>query len=215
MKHAGFAVFTSGLLIAAMTACGPQPDSSAPSSAPEAAPDTPAAVTPESAQTNLLTYDGPASRYPITAQYPDTMQVDGGCAGEGCGFFFTFVPQGNALDEAELHIFLPAGATTAADQEPFVTGPNGLIENAGWTVDSVDENGSEAFPYGWVDQVINFSTDQEQSGHILLGQAEGQAVQVVLLYPAEMSDSYWPGANTVLESLEFDADLLPLERSNV
>jgi hypothetical protein len=42
--------------------------------------------------------------------------------------------------------------------------------------------------------VIHFSTDQEQSGHILLGQTDGQAVQVTLLYPAEMADAYWPAA---------------------
>lgn len=210
MKQSRLAVFASGLLFAAMAACSPQPSISEPESS-----DTPGAVAPEASEPNLLTYDGPASQYPLTAQYPDTMQVDAGCAGEGCGFFFTFLPQDNALDEAEVHVFLPAGVATAADQEPFVTGPNGLIENAGWTVDSVEAGGSEAFPYSWVEQVINVSTDQEQSGHILLGQAEGQAVQVLLLYPAEMSEAYWSGAKIVLESLEFDADLLPLERSEV
>jgi len=71
---------------------------------------------------NLVIYDGSVFRYPIKTKYPDTIQVQDGCSGEGCGFFFTFLPKNNDLDRAEVHIFLPAGATTAADQEPIGLG---------------------------------------------------------------------------------------------
>ncbi len=206
-----------GLLLSTSTACANNSSTADPQASTEstAAPPMTTESAPDAAMANLNTYDQTASGYPVTAQYPDTMAVDGGCGGEGCGFFFTFKPQGNALDEAEVHVFLPAGATTGAEQLPFVTGPNGLMENNGWTVDSIEADGSAEFPYPWVETVINFSTDQEQSGHILLGQAEGQAVQVMLLYPAEMADAYWPSAKVVLESLGFDADLLPIEASQV
>jgi hypothetical protein len=195
------------------TACQSNSSTTQPGSTPE--PVATAEPTPPSdtAPPTLLTYDGPATNYPITAQYPDTMQVDGGCAGEGCGFFFAFVPQGNALDDADLHIFLPAGVTTAADQQPFVTGPNGLIENAGWIVSSVESNESEDFTYPWVETVISFNTDQEEGGYILLGQSDGQAVQVIVKYPTEMADTYWNSTRTVLDTLEFEADLLPLKVS--
>ena len=142
------------------------------------------------------------------------MQVMGAGSGEGVGVFFTFKSRGNALDDAEVHVFLPSGATSAAELEPFVTGPNGLMANNGWIQQGVEEGGSERLPYGWVEKVIDFSTDMEQSGHILLGQANGQAVQVTLLYPAEMADAYWPAATTVLVSLQFEGDLLPIRTSD-
>ena len=163
----------------------------------------------------LQTYDGTQYQFPLKAQYPDNLQVEDGCGGEGCGFFFTFLPQGNALDNAEVHVFIPAGSTSVMDLEPMVTGPNGLIENAGWTVNAIASDGSEEFPYDWVETVISFSSDQEESGYILLGQTAGQAVQVLLKYPAEMADDYWPAATTVLDSLEFEEELLPLAPSNV
>jgi hypothetical protein len=207
-------ISTGVVLAVIVTACNPGSTTSQPK--PAAKPvETEQSVPTEPAPTdgNLLTYDGPATSFPITAQYPDTMQVDGGCADEGCGFFFTFKPQNNAMDNAEVYIFLPAGVATAADQQPFVTGPDGLIENAGWVVSSVETEGSEQFPYPWLETVINFGTDQEEAGHILLGQADGQAVQVILKYPVEMAASYWNNASTILETLEFDADLLPLNVS--
>jgi hypothetical protein len=168
-----------------------------------------------SPQPTLRTYDGPAQQIPVKAQYLDTMEVSETASGEGVGVFFTFKPQGNALDSAQVHIFLPAGAATAADQEPSVTGPNGLMQSNGWLTNRIQRDGSADFPYPWVETVINFSTDQEQSGQILLGQIHGQAVQITLLYPAEMARAYWPAARTILDSLEFDPGLLPIHGSGV
>jgi hypothetical protein len=180
---------------------------------PETAAEPATPTEREAIPANVQTYDGTAFNFPVQAQYPDTMQLEDGCGGEGCGFFFTFVPQGNALDTAEVHVFLPAGTATAAEQETFVTGPNGLIENAGWTVDGIEPAADTDFAYPWAEQVIAFSTDQEESGYILLGQTAGQAVQVLLKYPAEMAEDYWPAATIVLDSLTFDAELLPLSPS--
>lgn len=155
------------------------------------------------------TYDGPAMGYPLQAQYPSTLTVDGGCAGEGCGFSFTFMNPDPAWAKADLHVFLPAGAATAADQAPFVTGPNGLITNAGWAVTATTED-SEQFPYPWVEQVIDITIDADTQGHILLGQAHGQAVQVLLQYPTAEADAYWEATTPVLGSLTFEPSLLPL-----
>jgi hypothetical protein len=218
MKIPAIAITLATSVFALMAACTPTAEQTEPATADptvetesmETSPNAPTATT----DANLQTYDGTPFNYPIKAQYPDTMTIDDGCGGEGCGFFFTFAPQGTALDDAEVHIFLPAGAATAADQEPSVTGPNGLIESAGWMVDSMESGATEQFPYPWVEKVVNFSTDQEEAGHILLGEAEGQAVQVLLLYPAEMADAYWPSATIVLETLEFIPDLLPLSVSS-
>jgi hypothetical protein len=159
------------------------------------------------AQTKLQTYDEP--HIPLKTRYPENMKVFGSGSGEGVGISFNFKPQGNALDDAEIGFFFPRGSKTAADFEQFVTGPNGLIENNGWQLDSQTTDTSE-FPYPWVKKVIYFSTDKEQSGRILLGETNGQAVQVILLYPAEMSEAYWPSARTILENLEFKSDLLPI-----
>jgi hypothetical protein len=141
------------------------------------------------------------------------MEVMATGSGEGVGVFFTFKPEGNALDEAEVHIFLPSGATSTSDLMPMITGPNGLIESNGWTLNGSRADGVTEFPYPWFEMVFDISTDQEQSGHILIGQTNGQAVQVTLLYPAEMADAYWPAAKTILDSLEFEPSLLPVTTS--
>jgi hypothetical protein len=210
--------FSIGLSMVLMTACTSQ------NTAPEASEPAPMAESTESMEqstptdqsipaANLQTYDETANGIPVSAQYPDTIQASGDCAGEGCGIFFTFVPQGNALDTADVYVFLPAGTATAADLEPFVTGADGLIENAGWTVDSTESEGSTEFPYPWVETVIHFSNNTEETGRILLGQTNGQAVQVLIKYPTEMADAYWAEVRPVLDSLAFDANLLPLRIS--
>jgi peroxiredoxin family protein len=206
MKKLVLTTLTAGVLLISATACTSSPSTTEPEASESA-------DSVETAQGGTLTYDETAGGIPVIAQYPDDMEVMAAGSGEGVGVFFTFKPQGNALDDAQVHVFLPAGVSTSADQLPFVTGPNGLMASNGWMEDSVDMDGSEDFPYAWVETVIHFSTDQEQSGHILLGQTDGQAVQVTLLYPAEMADAYWPAAKTVLESLEFDAALLPVTTS--
>lgn len=161
----------------------------------------------------LLTYDGPAEGIPVSAQYPDTMEVMGTGSGEGVGVFFTFKPQGNALDDAEVSVFLPAGVSSTDDLMEFITGPNGLIENNQWTLDGSRSDTATEFAYPWVEMVLDISTDFEQSGHILIGESNGQAIQVVILYPAEMADEFWPAAETVLESMTFDDELLPVTTS--
>ena len=194
----------AGLVIIGGTSCtSPEPTSNE-SMAPESS---------DTVQGGLLTYDGPAQNIPVTAQYPDTMEVMGTGSGEGVGVFFTFKPQGNALDDAEVHVFLPANTSDTGDLMEFITGPNGLIESNSWYLDNTRADNVSDFPYPWVEMVFDISTDMEQSGHIVIGQSNGQAVQVTVLYPAEMADAYWPAARTVLESLEFDADLLPVTTS--
>lgn len=163
---------------------------------------------------NLQTFDETAAGIPVMAQYPaDQVEVMSAGSGEGVGVFFTFKPQGNALDDAYVHVFLPAGTPSTTELMPFITGPNGLIESNGWTLDGSRADTASEFPYSWFEMVFDFSTDMEQSGHILIGQTDGQAVQVTLLYPSEMADAYWPAAKTILDSLKFDTDLLPIEQS--
>jgi hypothetical protein len=96
---------------------------------------------------------------------------------------------------------------------PFITGPNGLIESNGWYLDNTRADNVSDFPYPWVEMVFDISTDMEQSGHIVIGQSNGQAIQVTVLYPAEMADEFWASARPILDSLEFDADLLPITTS--
>jgi hypothetical protein len=149
----------------------------------------------------------------IRTKYPDTMKVEGTGSGEGSGFIFSFKPRGNALDQAKVHIFLPRGAATAAAQEPFVTGPMGLFENNGWKKTG-ETKGTGEFPYGWVRKIISFSDPGNKGmvGKILLGEASGQAVQVILYYPNDMGKEFL--ANVILENLHFKSDKLPLGKSH-
>jgi hypothetical protein len=161
----------------------------------------------------LQIYDEPGMA--IRAEYPATMEVEGMGSGEGSGFFFRFKPQGNALDKASVHIFLPRGAATAADQELFVTGPKGLLENNGWKKEGETKDTGK-FPSEWVRKVISFfdPKNKDMVGKILLGEAHGQAVQVTLYYPADRGDEYLTNANLILGKLHFKSDKLPLGKSH-
>jgi hypothetical protein len=162
----------------------------------------------------ILIYDEPGMA--IRAEYPDTMDVEGMSSGEGSGFFFRFKPQGNALDKAEVHIFLPRGAATAADLERFVTGPKGLLENNGWKKEG-ETTDTGKFPSKWVKKVISFADPKNKAmvGKILLGETSGQAVQVTLYYPADKGDEFLTNAHLILGKLHFKSDKLPLKKSTL
>jgi hypothetical protein len=161
----------------------------------------------------LQIYDEPGMA--IRTEYPDTMAVVGTGSGEGSGFIFSFKPRGNALDKAKVHIFLPRGAATAAAQEPFVTGPNGLLENNGWKKEDASTDTGN-FPHGWVKKIISFTDpkNKDMAGKVLLGEASGQAVQVILYYPADMADAFFANTDIILGKLHFKSDKLPLGKSH-
>lgn len=204
------------LLVILVLACGKVEDTA---QAQKAASKTQAApAKPETAKqgtegtAKLQTYDEPGMA--IRTEYPDTMKVQGMDSGEGSGFIFTFKPRGNALDQAEVHIFLPRGAATATDQEPFVTGPKGLLANNGWKNEGETADTGK-FPYVWVKKVISFADpgNKDMVGQILLGEASGQAVQVILYYPGDMDREFFTNANLILGKLSFKGDQLPLGKS--
>jgi hypothetical protein len=215
MKEQILTIITTSLLMANLSACNPQKTSEdvnkAESNLNETAVETQPSM--QMSQGNLQTYDETANGIPVKAKYPNTMDVLGTGSGEGVGVFFNFKPQGNALDQAEIHFFLPAGAKTATEVETYVKSPNGLMASNGWTLVKGATPPQELI-YPWVKKIITFSTDQEMMGHILLGEINDQGLQVILLYPAEMADAYWPAAKTVLESAEFDSNLLPIKSTD-
>ena len=199
-------------------ACGKQEEPSKaqkPSAKPQAAQAKQEAAKGhgQGAIAKLQIYDEPGMA--IRTEYPDTMKVEGTGSGEGSGFFFSFKPRGNALDKAEVHIFLPKGAATAAGQEPFVIGPKGLLENNGWKKEG-ETTDTGKFPYAWVKKVISFADpgNKNMVGQILLGEASGQAVQVVLYYPGDMDKEFLTNANLILKNLHFKSDKLPLGKSH-
>jgi len=227
MRHIISILGITLLSLTVVLACGKQEEpAQAPKAAakPQAAPAKQEAAKPEplppehgkeapaKAEHKLQTYD--EAGMPIRAEYPDNMQVQGTSSGEGCGFNFTFKPQGNALDKAEVHIFLPRGAATAATQEPFVTGPNGLLQNNGWKKEG-ETAATGQFPYTWVRKIISFSDPRNKGmvGKILLGETNGQAVQVALYYPNDMANDFLTNANLILGKLHFKADQLPLKKA--
>ncbi len=161
----------------------------------------------------LLVYDEPGMA--IRTEYPNTMVAQGMGSGEGSGFIFTFKPQGNALDRAKVHIFLPRGAATAAAQEPFVTGPKGLFASNGWKKEG-ETTDTGKFPYGWVKKVISFTDPGNKGmvGEILLGEASHQAVEIILYYPADLKADFLANAKLILGHLQFKGDKLPLGKSH-
>ena len=150
----------------------------------------------------------------IRTKYPDTMKVEAAGSGEGSGFNFKYKPHGKALDQAEVHIFLPRGVATAAAQEPFVTGKNGLLANNGWKKEGETGAGGD-FPYGWVKKVLSFSDPKHAGmmGNILLGETHGQAVQVVLYYLGSHGKDFLADAGVILKNLYFKGDKLPLGKA--
>jgi hypothetical protein len=164
------------------------------------------------AAATLQTYDDPHTA--IRTQYPGTMKVEATGSSEGSGFIFTFKPHGKAMDKAEVHIFLPKGAATATAQEPFVTGKNGLLANNGWKKEGETGAGGD-FPYSWVKKVMSFSDPKHEGmiGNILLGETNGQAMQVVLYYPGSHGQDFLADAGVILKNLHFKSDKLPLGKA--
>ena len=197
------AIATACLMTTA--ACTP-PASEAPATAPEES----APVPEQPIESVPLIYNGPEIGIPVIAQYPDTMTVMESGSSEGVGVFFRFDAQGTALDEAEVNVFLPANTPSTTELMTQITGDNGLIANNGWTLAGSRADTAAEFPYPWFEMVFDISASAGQTGHILIGQSDGQAIQVILLYPPEMADAYWNAANLVLDSLQFDASLLPV-----
>jgi hypothetical protein len=155
-------------------------------------------------------YDEP--NMPISTQYPVSLTASTTCSGEGCGLYFKF-PDG-ALDSAKVHIFLPKGAATAAAQEKFVTGPHGLMESNGWKNDG-ESCDTGSFPYAWIRKIISFSdrSNDGMVGKVLMGETNGQAVQLTLYYPSDMGKEFLEGAKVILENLYFKSDQLPLRKA--
>ena len=153
---------------------------------------------------DLKSYDEPTMA--IATKYPDTMTVDAICSGEGCGYFFKFKPQNSALDKAEVHLFLPAGAKTAKDAE---TGLDSLMQGNGWKTAETAPPASE-FTYPWVKKIIPFRAEHGMTGYILIGEMYSQGVRATLLYPAELSETFISAAKAVLDNLEFKQHKLPI-----
>jgi hypothetical protein len=155
-------------------------------------------------QRDLKSYDEPAMA--IATKYPDIMTVDATCSGEGCGYFFKFKPQNSALDQSEVHLFLPAGAKTAKDAE---IGLDSLMQGNGWKTAETAPPASE-FTYPWVKKIIPFRAEQGMTGHIIIGEIYSQGVRAVLLYPAELYEIFMPAAKSVLDNLQFKPEKLPI-----
>jgi hypothetical protein len=179
-------------------------------SAQQQDPDKEKSAAPQ--QSNQI-YDEP--QMPLQTQYPLSMQVQSTSSGEGCGFTFTFKPQQKTLDQARVHIFLPRGVATAAAHELFVTGPCGLLKNNGWKKATVVQD-NQKFHYGWVKKVISFADpgNKKMRGKILLGEAAGQAVQVTLYYPGDLSQEFFSNAKVILSNLSFRLEELPPTKRN-
>jgi len=169
---------------------------------PMTQPGTTASV-PE--QPTLLAFDGPAQNIPVIARYSEALEVSAMGSGEGAGVHFSFRPPNDGLADAELHVFLPRGAATAEELLPFVTGPGGLMASNEWTERQRTPAGSGRFTQDWARTVIDFTATNGHSGHVVLGQSGGQALQVTLLYPDARMDTYWSVMSPVLDSLAFPA----------
>lgn len=163
----------------------------------------------------VRTYDETDAGIPVIADYPASMRVEAAGSGEGVGVFFTSDEENRPAGEFRIHVFLPAGAATAADIEPFVTGARGLMESNGWTAGDGDGGGTGEYSLPWLRSVIPFTAEGGRCGRILLGQTEGQAVRVTLLYPCASSAAYRARAELVLDSLRFDRALLPITGSGL
>ena len=217
MRSYALILVISVLSLSVVIACGKKEEPAKPqkpAAKQQAAPAKKGAAKPEPIKHGQLQiYDEPGMA--IRTEYPDSMNVEGTGSGEGSGFIFTFKPRGNALDQAKVHIFLPRGAATAAAQEPFVTGPRGLFENNGWKKTGETKDTGE-FPYGWVRKIISFSDpgNKGMTGEILLGEASGQAVQVILYYPKGLGKEFLANAHVILKNLHFKSGKLQLGKSH-
>jgi len=195
---------TAIALLLVLGACSPSSPTPEEPAAPDAGTLNPhESMPPAAGQPALLTFDGTTQNVPVTARYPDALDVSAMGSSEGVGVHFSFRPGNAALADAELHVFLPGGSVTVEELLPFVTGQQGLMANNGWSELQRAPAGSGRFTQPWAATVIDFQAANGHSGHIVLGQTDGQAIQVTLLYPDELADTFWSAMTPVLDSLAF------------
>ncbi|MEM6425866.1 MAG: hypothetical protein AAF728_12000, partial [Cyanobacteria bacterium P01_D01_bin.128] len=144
---------------------------------------------------------------PISTQYPEQLQAEGRLTDEGASLEFTF-PAAIAAS-AKMTFTLPATAVTSIDLERTATEPDGLLAQNNWQV-LEDSALVKRLNYPWIRTVIAFSGEDDLSGAVILGETNGQTVQLVVQYPDAAAQTYWATAMLILDNLEFDAEQLPL-----
>ena len=165
----------------------------------------PASENSLSTPTASATYQDPD--IPIAAQYPEQLQAEGRLTDEGANLEFTF-PEAIAAS-AKMTFTLPATAVTSIDLERTATEPDGLLAQNNWQV-LEDSALVKRLNYPWIRTVIAFSGEGDLSGAVILGETNGQTVQLVVQYPDAAAQTYWATAMLILDNLEFDAEQLPL-----
>jgi len=128
------------------------------------------------------------------------MQVSATGSGEGIGRVL-YLPTAAATHwiVRGLHIFLPAGTVTAAEQESFVTGANGLMASNGWTQVARQPASSSRFRQKWVQVVIDFKAEQGYRTYPARGRRRPRNPGD-LLYPESLSETYWLAVRPILDT---------------
>ncbi|MBW4574963.1 MAG: hypothetical protein KME08_06715 [Aphanothece sp. CMT-3BRIN-NPC111] len=121
---------------------------------------------------------------------------------EGTGVRFFVNTGGIKKEDAYVHFFFPARATSLGNLKKFVNGRRGLLATNGWQV----VNRTRNVPYRWAKERIGFQQRQGNEtilGHVYLGEYKGKAFYAIAHYPAEYGDGFGPRANLIFQNLQF------------
>lgn len=143
---------------------------------------------------------------PVLTYYPDNISVRSACSHEGCGVSFELLQglsvSGSPTDaplRARVHVFVPSAGTTLEELEAGVTGDGGVFAGKGWQQGV--SSGSLSYP--WEKKNMNFyHSEQNLLGSVHLGQSQGQAFRVTVVFPGDMGDGFAPRANVILNNLQ-------------
>lgn len=146
--------------------------------------------------TTLELYSQP--EIPLVTYYPDMLFTETTCSSEGCGIFF--YPEGGY--RAEVHYFFPVGDASPADIEQGLTGPGSYLASHGWVV-SGEYSDPDYLNYPWAQKVILFQGAGEPvTGAVYIGEAEGVAFRVTVMFDLDAGDGFAPLAASILENTQ-------------
>ncbi len=127
-------------------------------------------------------------------------------SGEGMAVNFSSNFGGQKNEKAHVNIFFPVGNPGIDQLRDMTIGPRGIFAANKWRLIKSDKK--TKLLYQWAHEQYVFqhkNGDNYTSGSVIIGEASGRRMQVVLKYPVDYAEGFMPRAHILLKHLKISA----------
>jgi hypothetical protein len=124
-------------------------------------------------------------------------------SGEGMSVKFIANFGGVKNPGANVQVFFPVGNPGLDQLRDMTIGPQGLMAMNKWR--HIKSFKKSNVPYAWAQEQYTFQHKdgtKYSSGSVIIGESQGRAIQVIIVYPAEYGDGFMPRAGILLKHLK-------------